>query len=187
MPNQDETVDTEGGEFAVLSQISAELSAEHLSGEDDLWVGSPFAWIRREPSRTRGKIGEELVERWVTSRGAKVERSDDSDADRLINGRPVEVKMSTLWESGIYKFQQIRDQSYEYLIALGISPHEAHCWVLGKDLLEQHVIGKLGQHTGDEGDETAWISFEPQQPLPWMEGTGGSLEAAWDLIEAWGS
>ena len=31
-----------------------------------------------------------------------------------------------------YKFQQLRDQNYEFAICLGISPFSAHCWVLPK-------------------------------------------------------
>jgi hypothetical protein len=45
----------------------------------------------------------------------------------LINGHRVEIKFSTLWQEGIYNFQQIRDQNYEYAVCLGISPFEAHC------------------------------------------------------------
>jgi hypothetical protein len=88
-----------------------------------------------------GKIGEQLVEVLCKAMGLDVKSSGDSEADLIIAGRRVEVKFSTLWESGHYKFQQIRDQNYEFAVCLGFSPFDVHCWVISKELLRQYVIG----------------------------------------------
>lgn len=58
---------------------------------------------------------------------------------RIIAGRRVEIKFSTLWESGLYTFQKIRDQNYEFVVCLRISPFDAHCWVISKSLIRQHA------------------------------------------------
>ncbi|HRQ73700.1 MAG TPA: hypothetical protein PLU35_11790 [Phycisphaerales bacterium] len=164
-------------DVAMLAALSGTLAADYAT-PDDPWAGSPFAWIKQQQSRRRGKIGEQLLSGFLAAKGLDVARSPDQEADRLVNGLRVEVKFSTLWESGIYKFQQIRDQNYAMLVCLGVSPFNAHCWVIPKPLLKQHVIGRLGQHTGRRGTDTAWMSFAPGQPYPWMKPCGGRLRDA---------
>ena len=123
-------------------------------------------------------IGEQLVERWCLANGLDVARSPNSQADRVINGHRVEIKFSTRWKQGVYKFQQIRDQDYDQLVCLGVSPFDAHAWVIPKAVLHDHVIGQMGQHTGAGGQDTAWISFPTGAPLPWMREYGGQLSDA---------
>lgn len=173
-------------DVAALAAIAATIQPEYVRSETNPWVGSPFEWILHTPSRTRGAIGERLVAGWCAAKGADVVRSPDSQADRLINGHRVEIKFSTLWQSGGYKFQQIRNQDYAYLIALGISPFDAHCWVSPKEVLATYVIGHMGQHTGATGRDTAWLGFQPSSPYPWMQPYGGSLAKGWATIEAIG-
>lgn len=92
-------------DLRVLANVSGALSLNYVRDSGDPWAGSPFAWILRRPSRQKGAIGEELVAQWCRAKGADVRRTGDSDADRLINGHRVEIKFSTLWVSGVYKFQ----------------------------------------------------------------------------------
>jgi hypothetical protein len=112
-------------EVKILAAISHALEVEYTT-EDREWEGSPFAWIRSHPSRKRGAIGEKLVAGWLAARDFNVSRSPDSDADRIIEGKRVEIKFSTLWANGGYKFQQLRDQDYELAICLGVCPFDDH-------------------------------------------------------------
>lgn len=148
------------------------------------WHGSPFEWVLNLPTGSKGSLGKRLVKQWCALKELAVDRSPDSDADMLINGHRVEIKFSTLWKTGIYKFQQIRDQNYEYSILLGVSPFEAHCWVVSKLILKQHVIGHLGQHTGLGGQETAWLSVNPNDPPSWLIKCGGNLEDAYKVLKS---
>lgn len=107
-----------------------------------------------------------------------------SRPDRIIEGYRFEIKFSTLWKSGVYKFQQIRDQDYDYLFALGISPFNAHAWVLSKSILYQEVIGHTGQHTGADATDTAWLSVTVGNEHEWLEPYGGSLAAAREFLKA---
>jgi hypothetical protein len=173
-------------EVLMLASIAGTLKRDHiLEGTSDPWADSPFGWIRTLPSRQVGKIGEQLVSGWCAAKGLDVISSGDSEADRIIAGKRVEIKFSTLWKSGVYKFQQIRDQNYEFAICLGISPFDAHCWVISKNILRQHVIGHTPQHTGREGTDTFWLSLDPTSSPEWLNICGGRLAAAYDIMRRW--
>lgn len=168
----------------ILVGISETLRGDYTK-EDDAWAGSPFAWIKSHVSRTRGKIGEQLVAGWCAAKGLDVTRATSSEHDRVIGGHKVEIKFSTLWKSGTYKFQQIRDQDYELAICLGVAPFDARCWAIPKDVLRAHVIGHTGQHGGSSGTDTAWISTPPDG-LDWMQEWGGSLAEAFQVLQRLG-
>jgi hypothetical protein len=167
-------------ETRILAGISQALEADYRT-ENNEWEGSPFAWIKTRPSRTIGAIGEKLVAGWLAARGFNVVRSPDSDADRIIEGKRVEIKFSTLWENGGYKFQQLRDQKYDLALCLGVSPFMAHCWVIPKaDIMRlwrvEHLI--QSQHGGQDGADTAWIPVRPDAVPEWMGRYGGDLAEA---------
>lgn len=167
----------------MLASFAATLEPDYVDVEaQQAWEGSPFAWIRSRPSRQKGKIGEQLVAGWCAAKGFDVVRSPDPEADRIIQGRRVEIKFSTLWKSGVYKFQQLRDQNHEYAICLGVSPFDAHCWVISKTVLRRHVIGHTPQHMGRRGSDTAWLSFSVDEPPPWLQRCGGRLAQAARII-----
>jgi len=164
----------------ILAGIASSLEGDYLA-DDANWRDSPFAWIKTRPSRQVGKIGEQLVAGWVAARGFNVQRSPDSDADRLIEGKRVEIKFSTLWKNGSYTFQQLRDQNYELAICLGISPFDAHCWVLPKrEILRQwRETGNLhSQHGGANGSDTAWLTVTPGSVPSWVKKYGGRMRNA---------
>ena len=173
-------------EVRLLSTIAETLKQDYVKDTtEDPWADSPFAWIKTKPSRQVGKIGEQLVAGWCAAKGLDVIGAGDSEADRVIGGRRVEIKFSTLWESGVYKFQQLRDQSYEFAICLGVSPFDAHCWVISKEVLRQHVIGHTPQHTGKGGTDTFWLSFDVSNPPEWLRSCGGRLADAYVILRKW--
>ena len=168
--------------FKLLASIGDYIRPE-IEADDSEWKTSPFNWVRSLPAGSKGKFGTRLISAWCGANGINKDSSPDSEADLLINGHRVEVKFSTLWKSGVYTFQQIRDQNYEYLIALGISPSEAHCWIIPKSILYKHVIGHKPQHTGAGGTETFWFSVNPENPPEWLDDHGGSLDDALVILK----
>lgn len=170
-------------DFNLLAS-AANYIKKDFERDQSSWQGSPFEWVLSLPTGSKGSLGKRLVKQWCALKELAVDRSPDSDADMLINGHRVEIKFSTLWEVGIYKFQQIRDQNYEYCILLGVSPFEAHCWVVSKTILRLHVIGHLGQHTGLAGQETAWLTVNPQTPPTWLNQCGGNLDQAYKVLKS---
>lgn len=155
---------------------------------DAMWIGSPFRWIKARPSRQIGKIGEELAEAWCVAKGFTVERSPDSDADRIISGHRVEIKFSTLWtDNRIYKFQQIRNQNYDYCFCIGVSPFDVHAWLIPKnELRENRPPSFVPQHGGRAGLDTKWLSFEADSPPKWLKPFGGQLSDVTNLLKAAG-
>lgn len=173
-------------ETRVLAGLAESLREQYEGDKVDPWEGSPFAWIKKRPSRQIGAIGEKLVAGWCATKDFDVVRSPDSEADRIVEGHRVEVKFSTLWENGGYKFQQVRDQDYDHLFCLGVSPFASHAWVVPKDVLYEHVIGVTGQHTGATGTDTAWIGFKAADPPPWIRPFGGTLAHACEILAGLG-
>jgi hypothetical protein len=169
------------------SKLMGDLASDLRSQYDSLdvsWAGSPFAWIKTRPSRQVGAIGEKLVENWCLEKDFQVSRTGDSDADRIINGHRVEIKFSTLWaDNGIYKFQQIRDQDYEFCFCLGISPFDVHAWFIPKLVISKPRPPALThQHGGSDGRDTLWLSFEAINPPQWLKEYGGTLDKVEELI-----
>lgn len=127
----------------ILVALSQTLQKQYESGNSD-WYNSPFAWIKTRPSRQVGAIGENLIAGWLATRGFNVMRSGDTEADRIVEGKRVEIKFSTLWANGGYKFQQLRDQNYDLVICLGVSPFNAHSWVIPKQEVLTWIIHQHG-------------------------------------------
>lgn len=169
----------------LLASIAESLRDDYVDlEEEEAWRGSPFGWIRERPSRQVGKIGEQLIAGWCAAKELNVVRSPDAEADRIIEGNRVEIKFSRLWKSGRYVFQQFRDQNYDYAICLGLAPFTAHCWVIPKPTLRQHVIGHRPQHRGREGGDTFWLHVIPDTPESWLQQCGGSLADAFGILRS---
>lgn len=175
-------------ETELLMQYSQFLRRDYPN-EEAIWEGSPFAWIQNRSSRQKGAIGEKLISGYLALKGFDVTRSPGTDSNRVIAGKFVAIKMSSLWEGGEYKFQQIRDQNYDCILCLGISPFDVHCWVIPKQvIMDKWHSGEISsQHLGQEGSDTAWLSIKPRTPPKWVREWGGSLaEAVAKIIEITG-
>ena len=172
-------------EVEILASYSQIFKTEYQETIRASWDGSPFSWIKTGPSsRQVGAIGEKLVSGYFAAKGFDVTSSPDGEADRIIAGQRAEIKLSTLWNTGSYKFQQLRDQNYAFAICLGISPFDAHCWVLPKNIImERWASGDIrSQHGGREGNDTAWLTVRPNRVPAWLDEWGGRLSDATEVI-----
>jgi site-specific DNA-methyltransferase (adenine-specific) len=161
-------------DFQLLASAGSYLRLDLESPEGE-WEDSPFGWVLDLPPAAKGKLGRHLIFTWCASKGLSVDYASDKDANLLINGARIATKFSTLWSGGIYKFQQIRDLDYEYLICFGISPVDAHCWIVRKeDVLRNAKV----QHKGAKEGSEYWLSINPSNPPTWILNSGGTLEQA---------
>lgn len=172
-------------EVSLLAGIAGDLEGQY-EADFAMWEGSPFRWIKTRPSRQVGAIGEKLVSHWCVAKDLEVARSPDSQADLVIAGRRVEVKYSSLWtDNGIYKFQQIRDQDYDFCFCLGVSPFDVHAWFIPKaELMQDKPPHLVPQHGGQRGRDTKWLSFQADQPPDWLSPYGGTLSSVYGLMVA---
>lgn len=160
--------------------LHADYSTDNLS-----WEGSPFAWTKERSSSQQGAIAKKLVAEFLSAKGFSVDRSPGREADRVVDGLRVAIKSSTPWEDGNYKFQQFRDQNYDIAICLGISPFDAHCWVIPKSVIIDNwgtPGGLRPQHRGQEGKDTAWLGVDPQNVQGWLLPYGGTLSQAVEAL-----
>lgn len=161
----------------LLASIAGAVRLDY-SDEDLAWEGSPFAWIKGKASSQIGAIGAKLVAGFFAAKDFDVTRPGDSEADRVVNGLRTEIKFSTLWKAGVYKFQQLRDQRYDVVVCLGVSPFDAHCWVLPKATIMESRGSAEGlgfQHGGQRGRDTAWLTVDPSAPPRGLSRHGGTL------------
>ena len=170
---------------------SAEISQRKRENLDKerIWAGSPFEWIQQKSPSAKGKIRRRLITKYLTLKGFDVTRSSNRGANMIIAGKLVETKTSSLWKGGIYKFQQLRDQDYDFVLCLGISPLDVHCWAIPKRvIMDKWYSGEIpSQHLGQEGIDTAWLSINPHTPPEWIKEWGGSLaKAVTKIIEITG-
>ena len=171
--------------FSKLLQIAESVERDYeLRILPEMWEDSPLAWLKLGlTSPARGKAMRSILERWLVGAGFTVQPLKERAADFAISGRRVKVKASSLWKGGTYRFQQIKDQRYDLLICFGLSPTEAHCWVLTKTLLLEQVIGQgYGQHTGASAVETAWLPVTPSHPQSWLLPRSGDLGEALEVL-----
>lgn len=174
-------------EVAYLAALAGTLQADYVGEKETaMWSGSPFYWIKSRPSRQIGSIGEALAAGWAASKGFDVQKPLNSDHDRRIAGLKVEIKFSTLWtDNQIYKFQQLRDQDYDYALLLGVSPFDAQAWFVPKaELSYNRPPALVPQHGGAAGRDTRWLSFAAVTPPVWLGEFGGRLSRVRELIKS---
>jgi len=163
-------------EFLLLAATASYIQKD-LQEYSDLWKDSPFEWVLQLPARKKGKLGRQLISPWLASKGILVESTKDPSETLVIKGYRVATKFSTMWGKGFYRFQQIRSDGYDYVICLGLSPLEAHCWIFPRELIINHATP---QH---KGSDEYWIPIFPNNPPDWARDWGSSLDDVYKIIK----
>lgn len=171
---QSSDVATLSREFQMLAATATYIQKD-LEEQNDMWKNSPFEWILQLPARKKGKLARQLVASWLATKGISCELSGDSSETLIIGDYRFAIKFSTIWATGFYKFQQIRTEGYDYVICLGISPFDAHCWIFDR-------IYSIRNAKKQHGTEY-WITIDPKQPQDWAKGFGGPLDQAYRRLK----
>ena len=105
-------------------ELMAQIISEHAP--EDIWQDSPLLKYRSLGNTNRGEIGEEFIRRFLTAAGVSVSNGDrTSPTDLAIEGKRFEVKTASMGAKGSFQFNHVRlDRKYDYLLCLGICPHE---------------------------------------------------------------
>lgn len=126
------------------------------------WQGSPYEWLHIAAPATKGKKARELVTKFLSEYWVKCSVKPKNEIIE-VNDKKMAVKLSFLWESGAYTFEQIKkDKEYDYLFLLGISPFKPHGWIISKD--DAIEVSKI-QHS----ENSRWLKVHPTNKEKWPE------------------
>jgi hypothetical protein len=171
--------------FKLLADLSKTLSnnypADLKTPEDLAWERSPFDWIRKKASSTKGRIGRDFVAALLQSAGFKSYRKGVS---LEVNGKIVQIKTSFKWGAGEFKFEQFRDNGYDFVFCLGLHPDSSYGWLIPKEELivdgfMQDREGLTAQHGGQkqaEDLEDLWLTVNPSNAQDWLTRYGGTTD-----------
>ncbi|MBA3422297.1 MAG: hypothetical protein H0U12_10500 [Thermoleophilaceae bacterium] len=95
---------------------------------------NPLSFVLMLAPRTRGKLGELLLDRYAVQAGLPTERAESVAYDRQVGRARCEVKFST---EDPPRFQQVRDPrlpngtlKYDYLVCISARPHGLIYWLV---------------------------------------------------------
>lgn len=165
---------------AVVNPISlmVEIIREHAP--EDIWQGSPLIGYRSLGNTNRGEIGEEFVRRYLTLAGIKVDKSKrTSETDLRIANCRFEVKTASLGANGTFQFNHVRlDRAYDYLLCLGICPHEIVFNMWRKGEVAENRAGSLVRMA--EGQAVTYKITKKLDAMRPISGLPGSLRSITD-------
>lgn len=150
--------------MTLLDLILSKLSNDW---NNSIWKGSKFEKLYVQSSKRKGTIGEEMTKAILSDIGLVIGTRTNSDHDFSITYNKkvykIENKLSLTWGNEISKFkwQQIRDQDYDFIFFIGVNPNDHKVWWATKQDLKTYIIGndKYRQHGGKNGKQDIyWIT-----------------------------
>lgn len=148
------------------------------------WEHSPYKWILGQPSGTKGAIARRLVALWAAG-SSKMLTQSTIDGQILLHdsASKYQIKFSTMWGTGSYRFQQFRKGTYDHMILFGLAPRDMNIWIVPREAIATHIVGSNGQHTGSGAAETDWFEVDPSDVPEWLQDWGGTLTNARRVLD----
>ena len=111
----------------------------------DIWQDSPLIRYRMLGNTNRGEIGEEFIRRFLDQNGITVGNGGrTSRTDLRIGNLRFEIKTASLGANGTFQFNHVRlDRQYDYLLCLGICPHQVVFNMWRKGMVAENRAGTL--------------------------------------------
>lgn len=111
----------------------------------DIWQDSPLIRYRMLGNTNRGEIGEEFIRRFLDQNGITVGNGGrTSRTDLRIGNLRFEIKTASLGANGTFQFNHVRlDRQYDYLLCLGICPHQVVFNMWRKGVVAENRAGTL--------------------------------------------
>jgi hypothetical protein len=134
---------------------------------------SPLSFVLMLASRTRGKLGEMLVDGIARRAGLSTAKPSSVDHDRQVGPSRCEIKFST---EDPPRFQQVRDprlesgeQKYDHLICVSGRPHGLVYWIIPasevgtlmdqEEITVQHAMSNTKWFLPSRTDSDAFSAF----------------------------
>ena len=173
--------------LAALEAISVKIKSTFDTPEDIEWKDHPLEWIRRHPSARIGKIGRTFLQSLCEDHALQVKKRGYS---LVIKEKKIQVRFSTGWSGGGFKFEQLRHEGFDAIFCLAITPNRVYGWAIPKSVIfdaDGHLLKKDGltiQHKGKGGSDTARINVDVNSIPAWMAPHGDSLTEAMNRLKA---
>lgn len=106
-------------------ELMVDIIKDHAP--ENIWIDSPLLAYRNLGNTNRGEIGEEFIRRYLNVAGIEIAPKGNRAAitDTQIARHHFEIKTASLGANGTFQFNHVRlDRRYEYLLCLGVCPHE---------------------------------------------------------------
>ena len=151
----------------MIELIDAELLVEEKL--DERYVNSPFKHLKNIPAKQKGSRFEKIVSNVLTKVGHTIQKAENSDHDRIINGVKTEIKGATLVKKkNLFSFLQIRpEQDYQIMIFAMFYPNELVLMEMEKEQVVKNV--ELGifkkQHGGKRGGDETYLYYGNKETL----------------------
>ena len=133
---------------------------------DPRWKDPLFRDFKLLHPKTKGKVGEQIVESIYKKKGHRVLQPRSTQYDRIINGKRVEIKASTVTDgsSDHFSILQIReDYDYDQLLMLLCYFDHFRMYALDKnqisDLIKRDILKP--QHGGKNGSRSNYLYNGP--------------------------
>lgn len=112
---------------------------------EDIWQDSPLIGYRMLGNTNRGEIGETFIRRYLEQHGILVENGNrTSQTDLRVGTLLFEVKTASLGANRTFQFNHVRsDRRYDYLLCLGICPHQIVFNMWRKGAVAENRAGTL--------------------------------------------
>ena len=112
---------------------------------EDIWQDSPLIRYRMLGNTNRGEIGEEFIRRFLDQHEIRVGNGGrTSRTDLRIGNLRFEIKTASLGANGTFQFNHVRlDRQYDYLLCLGICPHQVVFNMWRKGMVAENRAGTL--------------------------------------------
>jgi len=163
---------------AIIADFVSTAIIETVEAKPDPWRGSPFAPSRALKPVQKSKVACAILARWFNTFHvvATAKTVDGNTTLILLGDQLAMVKLSTRWEGDTYRFQQIKDWNYQLALLLGISPQQAHLWIVPR---EEIITRSIPQH----GADSRMLTVRLEDPPAWLHQYGGTLDQVEPILK----
>ena len=128
-----------------MSPIDLLVAVIREHAPKDIWQDSPLIGYRMLGNTNRGEIGEEFIRRYLRQHDIGIGNGGrTSPTDLRVGGKRFEIKTASLGAGGTFQFNHVRlDRQYDYLLCLGICPHEVVYAMWRKGAVAENRAGTL--------------------------------------------
>jgi hypothetical protein len=139
-----------------------------------LWPpSSSNDWIKNASNCMKGKISKLLAKTYFIRHGKKINPATNVQHDIYINDKKIEIKLSCLNNSKMFKWLQIRIlDDFEYLLLFGIYPEEIKAWLLNRDdlkmLEDKNIIKPQQGGIRNNQSKITWLGINAFDIPDWL-------------------